>query len=339
MQGSAPFRRRFRGIASNVRAAIDLASIMVGVIVIGIIGGVISATVFAVIPWAQNEAAKQALQSVAVAESAYHLLGDGVWGTLEQLAAEPNSFVRRTDTLCIAATETGYTAIAASVAGTFFSITNSSPKPAESDQGAWDGCTGTAAPAPINYVDSITCGGTTYGYTAEERDRDPSTPTADGWSSVVSDIPSPGYRRIVWLDAIGNPMGNQTTPSEVMIYTDGSCNASWYNWSGNFQYEGLYVIKSFWPNGNPQTDMATYYSTGMTAWILNYYEDGTKESETFHTEFNVLYREDGPAHKVWWPNGQPRYEEWYLNGVEHREDGPSSTEWDEEGNVIDQRWE
>jgi hypothetical protein len=44
---------------------------MVGIIVIGLIGGVIAATVFAVIPWAQDNAAKQQLDSVASAQSAY----------------------------------------------------------------------------------------------------------------------------------------------------------------------------------------------------------------------------------------------------------------------------
>lgn len=55
----------------NEEGAIDLASIMVGIIVIGLIGGVIAATVFAVIPWAQDNAAKQQLDSVASAQSAY----------------------------------------------------------------------------------------------------------------------------------------------------------------------------------------------------------------------------------------------------------------------------
>ena len=55
----------------NEEGAIDLASIMVGIIVIGLIGGVIAATVFAVIPWAQDNAAKQQLDSVASAESAF----------------------------------------------------------------------------------------------------------------------------------------------------------------------------------------------------------------------------------------------------------------------------
>jgi type II secretory pathway pseudopilin PulG len=55
----------------NEAGAIDLASIMVGIIVIGLIGGVIAATVFAVIPWAQDNAAKQQLDAVATAQNAF----------------------------------------------------------------------------------------------------------------------------------------------------------------------------------------------------------------------------------------------------------------------------
>ena len=57
--------------------AIDLASIMVGVLVIGIIGGVIAATVFAVIAWSQDNAAKQALDSVKTAESVQYSFSSG----------------------------------------------------------------------------------------------------------------------------------------------------------------------------------------------------------------------------------------------------------------------
>jgi type II secretory pathway pseudopilin PulG len=58
-------------VLRSSRAAIDLMSIMVGIIVLGIIGGVIAATVFAVIPWAQDNAAKQDLQAVKIAEDVY----------------------------------------------------------------------------------------------------------------------------------------------------------------------------------------------------------------------------------------------------------------------------
>jgi type II secretory pathway pseudopilin PulG len=77
-------------IYSSSRAAIDLASIMVGIIVIGIIGGIIAATVFIVIPWAQDNAAKASIGAVKTAESAYRGFSaqkgaPGSYGNKEQL--------------------------------------------------------------------------------------------------------------------------------------------------------------------------------------------------------------------------------------------------------------
>ena len=69
-------RRQLREAIGNTDGAIDLASIMVGVLVIGIIGGVISASVFAVIPWSQDEAAKASLTAVRDAESVYFTGGE-----------------------------------------------------------------------------------------------------------------------------------------------------------------------------------------------------------------------------------------------------------------------
>jgi len=63
--------RALSKVLQSSKAAIDLASIMVGVIIIGLIGGVIAATVFAVIPWSQDKAAKQQLDSVHTAENAF----------------------------------------------------------------------------------------------------------------------------------------------------------------------------------------------------------------------------------------------------------------------------
>lgn len=83
-------RRISREVFINEEGAIDLASIMVGIIVIGLIGGVIAATIFAVIPWAQDNAAKQQLNSVKTAEDAYRGLAEdsGVseYGSNKQLA-------------------------------------------------------------------------------------------------------------------------------------------------------------------------------------------------------------------------------------------------------------
>jgi hypothetical protein len=72
---------RIREAFRNEEGAIDLASIMVGIIVIGLIGGVIAATVFAVIPWAQDNAAKQQLDAVVTAQSAKAGLNDGKYST------------------------------------------------------------------------------------------------------------------------------------------------------------------------------------------------------------------------------------------------------------------
>lgn len=66
------------GLFRNEAGAIDLASIMVGVIVIGLLGGMTAATVFAVIPWAQDNGAKQQLDSVVAAQSAYMGLSSAV---------------------------------------------------------------------------------------------------------------------------------------------------------------------------------------------------------------------------------------------------------------------
>ena len=62
----------------STKGAIDLASIMVGVLVIGIIGGIIAATVFSVIPWSQDEAAKGSLDAVRDAQAVYFTGGEGV---------------------------------------------------------------------------------------------------------------------------------------------------------------------------------------------------------------------------------------------------------------------
>lgn len=66
------FYSQLRKPLRNERGAIDLSSIMVGVIVIGLIGGIIASTVFAVIPWAQDNAAKQQLVSLQSAQDAYY---------------------------------------------------------------------------------------------------------------------------------------------------------------------------------------------------------------------------------------------------------------------------
>jgi len=143
---------------TNEDGAIDLASIMVGIIVIGLIGGVIAATVFAVIPWAQDNAAKQQLDSVASAESAYiGLSTDG--GNQQSFAALDGSNLIKsgTDTLFDAsglnATKTTavvytngtsgngahYAAAVQSASGKWFKITDQKTQPTDIGRNASGG--------------------------------------------------------------------------------------------------------------------------------------------------------------------------------------------------------
>ena len=133
----------------NEEGAIDLASIMVGIIVIGLIGGVIAATVFAVIPWAQDNAAKQQLDSAASAQSAFIGLstetpGAIAFGTGAELKTA-NLFDAATAKVAISITGTGtgahYAAAKKSASGKTFYITDTKTQP--TDNGV------TVAPAGI----------------------------------------------------------------------------------------------------------------------------------------------------------------------------------------------
>ena len=82
-------------VLRSERGALDLASIMVGVLVIGIVGGVIAATVFAVIPWSQDRAAQGALDAVKTAESVQYGQsagsGTGVFAVSADLVGTTNA--------------------------------------------------------------------------------------------------------------------------------------------------------------------------------------------------------------------------------------------------------
>lgn len=118
-----------RAALSSPAGAIDLASIMVGVLVIGIIGGVIAATVFAVIPWSQDEAAKGALDSVNQSESVQFAMSSGegaaTYLSLDDLVA--GDLIQTTGKVYIAASASDYTAVVRSDSGKFYSIVSATP--------------------------------------------------------------------------------------------------------------------------------------------------------------------------------------------------------------------
>lgn len=112
----------------NENGAIDLSSIMVGIIVIGLIGGVIAATIFAVIPWAQDNAAKQQLDSVVSSESAAVGLNSKF---LNGAGLNANGLLPQVDKLTVGADDKGscYVGIVTSQTGNMFYITNKHSKP------------------------------------------------------------------------------------------------------------------------------------------------------------------------------------------------------------------
>ena len=130
-----------KDIFRNEDGAIDLASIMVGIIVIGLIGGVIAATVFAVIPWTQDNAAKQQLDSINAAESAYMGLSSTTPPSLPAGAAANSygdsaalasaSLLATNSKYCAITTNAGkgYQAFAASASGKIWSVSNANTAP------------------------------------------------------------------------------------------------------------------------------------------------------------------------------------------------------------------
>ena len=118
------FARRFR----DQSGAVDLASIMVGVIVLGIVSGIIAATVFVVIPWAQDEAAQQSLEAVATAESTA-MVDPGGYQTAAELTA--NQMLPQSASLKVAtdAAADCYVALSQSATGKIYWITNEDQTP------------------------------------------------------------------------------------------------------------------------------------------------------------------------------------------------------------------
>jgi surface protein len=109
---------------------------MVGIIVIGLIGGVIAATVFAVIPWTQDNAAQSQLDSIVQAENAYKGLSSSSASSLPA-GASTNSFadgagleaanlMKTGPTYCTVTLDDGkgYAAYAKSSSGKIFQVTD-----------------------------------------------------------------------------------------------------------------------------------------------------------------------------------------------------------------------
>jgi hypothetical protein len=122
---------------ANRQGAIDLASIMVGVIVIGVIAGTIAATVFAVIPWSQDRAAASALDSVRTAQSVTLAqsseAGAAEYQSMDQLVSAELLQASTTVDVVTDTAGTCYLATAVSASGSVFWSDSTSPTVTEGE--------------------------------------------------------------------------------------------------------------------------------------------------------------------------------------------------------------
>lgn len=188
----------FKVIKSS-KGSIDLASVMVGVVVIGLISGVIAATVFTVIPWAQDNAAKHQLQSLDTAQNAqYGMSADtGVPTYLNspQLAAAGRLIEAPNYCTVKTGTGDGYIAYSKSATGRVFSSNNKNTKPVL--VATMPDClapAGTASPQTSSFI--INC------------------PTG----ITSAQLPLQGVTGVItWSDGVTETLGNTTSAPRTVV--------------------------------------------------------------------------------------------------------------------------
>ena len=163
---STTFRRRAVARLRSATGAIDLASIMVGVLVIGIIGGVISATVFAVIPWTQDQAALQNLDAVRTAESVHRGLdnsGSYKFADYDSLVTAKHIQASTTTVATTDAAGTCYVAASKSATGKVYWNGSEDTKPKEYAAGDAPSCPSITAADLTTLVGTLPAGNASGG--------------------------------------------------------------------------------------------------------------------------------------------------------------------------------
>ena len=147
-------RQKFVHAFRGASGAIDLASIMVGVLVIGIIAGVVAATVLVVIPWSQDAAARGNLDAVRTAESVARAQ-DGRFLDYADLTAQPGARLQTSPKVTVDTNADGtcFIGISKSATGAIFFITDTLAGAAELTRASDPGCIDSATLAEL--VDSV----------------------------------------------------------------------------------------------------------------------------------------------------------------------------------------
>ena len=144
-------------LGTNVRRGreaglIDLLSIIVGVILIGIASIGVVATLFQLVPWAQDNTARQSLAAVRTAESAAFAM-DHQYASFTDLVAAKRIPDSRTLDAGTDADGTCFVGISKSATGKIFFITDTSTGAAELTQSTDPGCVDAATLAGL--VDGV----------------------------------------------------------------------------------------------------------------------------------------------------------------------------------------
>lgn len=136
--------RFFARIAKMLRSSVgafDLTSVLVGAAVVAVLVGGAAAIVFGVIPYAQDQSAKQDLDAVRTSQGITRVGG----GRFVSLADLENSSLSNTSGLAAATNADGtcYVALSQSDSGTTYMSTSSSPQPVEITGPTDTGCVST----------------------------------------------------------------------------------------------------------------------------------------------------------------------------------------------------
>jgi antitoxin component YwqK of YwqJK toxin-antitoxin module len=67
--------------------------------------------------------------------------------------------------------------------------------------------------------------------------------------------------------------------------------------------------------------------------VREFWDNGNIRKEEFRNQNGNWHKEDGPACRRWYENGQLEFEEYRWNGKLHNESGPAFRQWRENGKL------
>ena len=74
------------------------------------------------------------------------------------------------------------------------------------------------------------------------------------------------------------------------------------------------------------------YKDGLKV-VEQFWEYGQLRRREHSDELDLPDNPNGPAIEFWWPNGQKRFESFFINGIRHNSLGPARIQWSENGDV------